>query len=76
MTLGLNQNPAQYGSLNLSATGAPSFAQTVSTGYPMQQPMIPQMNPFMAGMAGGAGYGDQYGQYAGAPIAPPSDTLC
>lgn len=76
MTLGLgNQNSAQYGSLNLSATGAPSsFGQASSNGFAMQQPMMPQANPFMAGMAGGAGYGDQYGQYAGAPIAPPSDT--
>ena len=76
MTLGLgNQNSAQYGSLNLSATGAPSsFVQAACYGFAMQQPMMPQANPFMAGIAGGAGYGDQYGQYAGAPIAPPSDT--
>ena len=63
MTLGLgNQNSAQYGSLNLSATGAPSsFGQAASNGFAMQQPMMPQANPFMAGMAGGAGYATNTG---------------
>lgn len=60
-------------SLNLSQTGAPmgagmnGFAQP-----PMQNGMAG--NPMMQGLFGGMGYGDQYNQYANAPVAPPSDS--
>tara|TARA_Y100001938_G_C8099472_1_gene440525 strand:- start:4211 stop:4867 length:657 start_codon:yes stop_codon:yes gene_type:complete len=60
-------------SLNLSQTGAPmgagvnGFAQS-----PMQNGMVG--NPMVQGLFGGMGYGDQYNQYANAPVAPPSDS--
>ena len=60
-------------SLNLSQTGAPMGAGM--NGF-AQQPMQNGMagNPMMQGLFGGMGYGDQYNQYANAPVAPPSDS--
>ena len=70
-----NNQPQQLASnsLNLSQTGAPmgagmnGFAQP-----PMQNGMAG--NPMVQGLFGGMGYGDQYNQYANAPVAPPSDS--
>ncbi len=60
-------------SLNLSQTGAPMGAGM--NGF-AQQPMQNGMagNPMMQGLFGGMGYGDQYNQYANAPVTPPSDS--
>ena len=64
-------------SLNLSQTGAPMGAGMGAgmNGF-AQQPMQNGMagNPMMQGLFGGMGYGDQYNQYANAPVAPPSDS--
>lgn len=47
--------------------GVNGFAQS-----PMQNGMVG--NPMVQGLFGGMGYGDQYNQYANAPVAPPSDS--
>ena len=69
-----NNQPQQSAStsLNLSQTGAPMGAGM--NGF-AQQPMQNGMasNPMMQGVFGGMGYGDQYNQYANAPVTPPSD---
>lgn len=70
-----NNQPQQStsNSLNLSQTGAPMGAGM--NGF-AQQPMQNGMasNPMMQGVFGGMGYGDQYNQYANAPVTPPSDS--
>ena len=70
-----NNQPQQSAStsLNLSQTGAPMGAGM--NGF-AQQPTQNGMasNPMMQGLFGGMGYGDQYNQYASAPVTPPSDS--
>ena len=61
--------PAQPGSLNLSATGAPVAAQQ-SFGF--AQPAM-QPNPMMQGMMGGMGVTPQQQQFMQQPVAPPSE---
>lgn len=64
-----NQQPTQPSTLNLSQTGAPQ-AQGSMFGMGGQ----PAQTGFLGGMFAGAGYGDQYNQYYGQPVAPPSET--
>jgi hypothetical protein len=60
-------------SLNLSQTGAPMGAGMNGFAQPSMQNGMAG-NPMMQGLFGGMGYGDQYNQYANAPVAPPSDS--
>jgi|TARA_R100001443_G_scaffold25715_3_gene38627 hypothetical protein len=66
---GFNTQPAQPGSLNLSATGAPVAGQQ-SFGF--AQPAM-QPNPMMGGMMGGMGMTPQQQQFVQQPVAPPSE---
>ena len=70
---GNNQPQQQLPSttLNLSQTGAPTgMMPQQSMGMGAQQPA----QTLMGGLFAGAGYGDQYNQYYGQPVAPPSET--
>ena len=72
---GNNQPQQQLPSttLNLSQTGAPTGMmpqQNMGMGMGAQQPA----QTLMGGMFAGAGYGDQFNQYYGQPVAPPSET--
>jgi len=69
MMFGFNNQQPQSSTLNLSQTGAPQ-AQGGMFGMGGQ----PAQPGFLGGMFAGAGYGDQYNQYYGQPVAPPSET--
>lgn len=64
-----NQQQPQSSTLNLSQTGAPQ-----AQGGMFAMGGQPAQPGFLGGMFAGAGYGDQYNQYYGQPVAPPSET--
>ena len=69
MMFGFNNQQPQSSTLNLSQTGAPQ-----AQGGMFAMGGQPAQPGFLGGMFAGAGYGDQYNQYYGQPVAPPSET--